>query len=438
MSGSGASGDASEALRSLSDEQRVAVQTYSAVAASQSTNEAIRALTAADWNVQEAVERYLNQEETAVTLPASVRVTPPRRTHWILAALLSPLRVLWAVVRRVNGYLARLFGGHARALADAPGRAWERFCTVYESRHGRSHPPFHNGGLLDALSVAQADARFVVVYLHAESHSATQRFCARVMSDEAFIRAASQRDVVFWAADITQRDGAAAQSALRVGGFPYLALVQPPSRTVRSRGALPALTAANFGRVLASRAGEHAANMSGDGAAAWLAAAIDTHRALLERVRETRASRERNRRLIAEQNAEYQESLRADRERERLEREAREAVQNAERLEEEREIRRRRKKDSLGEEPDKAPGICSVVLRLPNGTRVSRRFSKEEALERVFDWAEVNLVDIEVACLVTTYPRKRFRYPEDAGISLQSAGLFPSAMLLLEEREEGE
>ncbi len=56
----------------------------------------------------------------------------------------------------------------------------------------------------------------------------------------------------------------------------------------------------------------------------------------------------------------------------------------------------------------------------------------------MFDWAEVNCVDIEVACLVTSYPRRSFRYPEDAGLSLKEAGLLPSAMLLLEERGDAE
>lgn len=448
MSNAAGSADPSAALEALTDEQRGAVQTYCAVADSQSPNDAIAALSAANWDVQEAVERFLSGDAIApranaaptIGAPSSraVRVTPPRRTHWLLAALLSPLRVLWAVVRRVNTLLWRAFGGHARALADARGRPWERFITVYEARHGSSHPPFFQGGILDALAAAQTDARFLVVYLHAEAHSSTPAFCRRVISDEGFAAAATAPDVLFWAGDVSMRDGAAAQTALRAPGFPYIALVQPPTRAVRIAAALPPLSATHFGRVLASRSGPAASGMSGEGAATWLTAAVAANRALLERVRETREARERDRQLIAEQNAEFQESLRADRERERLVREERERAENETRKVEERETRRRRKKESLGEEPEKAPGICSVVLRLPNGTRVQRRFGKDDVLERVFDWAEVNLVDIEVACLVTAYPRKRFRYPEDAGISLIDAGLFPSANLLLEERVEDE
>jgi hypothetical protein len=116
------------------------------------------------------------------------------------------------------------------------------------------------------------------------------------------------------------------------------------------------------------------------------------------------------------------------------------AAATAKAKEEEVAQRRERKRAALGTEPEKAPGVCTVMLRLPAGGRASRRFRGEDAVEAVFDWAEGECgVDVEVACLVATHPRKVFRYPEDAGMTVSEAGFFPSAALLLEERaDDGE
>ncbi len=448
-------------LHALSESQRAAVRTYCSVTESESLADAVHALSVTNWNVQDALEQYLNRQVTngdevvrgqnvasiqssqsVVRARSNITLPQRRRTHWLLRLLLSPLRVLWALFRRFNFSLWRLFGGHARALAEAGrGPAWERFKTMYEARHGATHPRFFEGSLLSAVANAQSEAAFVLVYLHSESHSSTRSFCARILAHPSFIAATDSIDIVFWAGDVAQRDGAAAQTALRAAGFPYLALVNPPSQSIlpsSSNNSLPPLSSQYFGRVLTSLTAPYTSSVSVEDTTAWLQTSITTHRALLDRVREARASRARDRRIIAEQDLEYQESLRADRERERLAREEQERTELEEKRLQEREIRRRRKKETFGNEPEKGIGICSIMLRLPNGTRVQRRFGKDEFLERVFDWAEVNCVDIEVACLVSQYPRKRFRYPEDANVTLDAAGLFPSAALMLEERLDDE
>lgn len=451
-----ANNDSTAVFQALSDSQQAAVRTYCSVTESESITDAVQVLSGSQWNVQDALEQYLNREagnsndspggNDSNRSVATIRTVPTRpqrhRTHWLLRVLLSPLRVLWAVLRRFNFSLWRLFGGHAHALTEAGhGPAWERFKNVYEAQHGVAHPRFFEGSLLTAIASAQSEAAFVLVYLHSESHAATRSFCARILAHPSFIAATNSADIIFWAGDVSQRDGAAAQTALRAAGFPYLALVNPPSQSVRanaSNSSLPPLSSYHFGRVLASLAAPYTSSISAEDAIAWLRTSVSTHRQLLDRVREARASRERDRQIIAEQNLEYQESLRADRERERLAREEQERTEIEERRIQEREIRRRRKKETLGAEPEKGPGICSIMLRLPNGTRVQRRFGKEDCLERVFDWAEVNSVDIEVACLVSQYPRKRYRYPEDADLTLGAAGLFPTAALMLEERIDQE
>jgi hypothetical protein len=168
----------------------------------------------------------------------------------------------------------------------------------------------------------------------------------------------------------------------------------------------------------------------------WLASVQRENAGLLNQVRSEREQRESARLLRQEQDREFARSLEEDRARERARGEAEERTRAEAARIREREIARERKCASMAAEPDKGPGIASIVLRLPGGERSSRRFDKDAPLEQVFDWAEVNHVDIELACLVSSYPRKSFRYPEDAHLTLLEAGFFPSAMLLLEERPE--
>lgn len=443
----------------LTSTQREALATFRAVTEAESTPAAVAALRAAQWNVQDAIEAHFGGSSSRSVPPAPTPPPPssgpgvvapagPRRPRWLLL-LFAPIRTLVSLFRRLAGIAARILGGPGAALAAAPGATdAARFRSFYGERHGGLPDAFFDGTYLEALAAAQAQARFLLVYLHSEGHPDTAGFCARVLADPRFPAAAAV-DFVLWGAGVTQADGAAAQSALRAPGFPYIAVVQPPRATVRPNAPRPPLGPAGFGRVLSVRAARGAAQLDGASAAAWVVSVRQRHARLLDSVREARAARDRDRRLIEEQNAEYARSLEADRERERertlkaeraeqAERAEREAGEQEEKVAREREERRRRKKEALGDEVESGPGVCKVMLRLPDGTRVNRRFAKEDALEKVFDWAEVNQVDIEVACLVTSYPRKRLRYPEDAGMTINDAGLFPSAMLLLEERGEDE
>lgn len=383
-----------------------AIETLRSATAVPSDEEAVRLLTAANWDLDRAAASYLDR---------------PRRP-WLLA-LFAPLRFAWQLIRTIARLLTRLLGGHAYAIESSPGDTPnERFRSFYEERHGTTHPPFFEGGYLQALSAAKDNVCFLVVYLHSESHGHTNRFCRNILADEAFVEAVS--DCVFWAGSVTQRDGAAAQSRLRVSGMPFLAIVAAPS-TVGGD-----IATSSFGTVLGVRTGV------GSGAADWVRRVCTRYEGVLEGIRREREERDNARRLRDEQDAEYEAALRADREAEEREKEVMEQQKMEEAKLEERERRRERKRAGLGEEPEKGAGVASVVMRLPDGRRIGRRFHRDDKTEKVFDWAEVNCVDIEVACLVTSFPRRRLKYPEDAGLSVGEVGMFPSCMLLLEERDE--
>lgn len=462
------------------DPSRVeAVARLRAVTELPTDHEARALLSANGWNLEEAVDdflsgeaRRLNGRNSQPSRPPSSRrrngvVSLPTRRRsfprWILV-FVTPFKVMWAAVVRMADVIAALLGGPARAIESSPGDTpHRRFLAFYHSRYsGYAHPQFFDGSYREALGVAQEQVKFLLVYLHSESHSQTREFCTRVFCDSELISFVNE-NFICWAGAVSQPDGAAVQQALHVYGYPFLAIVQPPRLTVRQSANLPPISIQNYGFPLSCRAGAQCLSTRSRNASAevnesqsnpvartivhWMETVLADHGHRLDAVRRERDERENARRIREEQDEEFARALEADRARERAIKEEEEKKRTEQEVLErrqredrerdmEREIRRYRKLESLPAEPEKAPGIATVVLRLPDGGRISRRFEKSAALEQVFDWAEANSVDIEVACLVSSYPRKRYLYPEDAHISIENAGFFPSAMLLLEERTE--
>ncbi|CDF35762.1 unnamed protein product [Chondrus crispus] len=440
------SADDSAANSTLTASQRTALATFRAVTSIASDADALPHLTATNWNLERAVDHFLEPAASSPSTPndnGAPAPPPPTTTavanpnprpfpRWLLA-LTSPLRFVWSLFSGLTSALIRLFGtGPNRAIEAAPGATPSaRFASFFDARYGTSHPPFYLGPYFSALAAAQSNLQFLLVYVHSESHRLTPRFSREVLCAPSLVTAAEP--MVFWAASVSQRDGAAVQRALRAPALPFLAIVAPPSSRVSPDADL---ALANYGTVLAVRAGFPALNGGGDGAAAWVDRVLARHGGILVAARQQRDERESARLLREQQDMEYAAALEEDREKERKAQEEQDRVEGERERLRGLEVRRERKREALGEEPEKGPGVASVVMRLPDGSRVGRRFEKANAMEVVFDWAEVNRVDIEKASLVTTYPRRSLRYPEDADMTVEQAGLFPSAMLLLEERSD--
>lgn len=143
--------------------------------------------------------------------------------------------------------------------------------------------------------------------------------------------------------------------------------------------------------------------------------------------------------LLKEQDTEYYESLVADQERERREREAAEAEASAKI---EAEIREREEQEflkaemeaktkRLAPEPDEneKEGVVSLMVRLPRGGRLHRRFRCTAPLDDVFDWIDVNIYDRGDSdvkpgnySLVSQFPRREFGN-DRSGATLASLNL---------------
>ncbi|XP_053610256.1 FAS-associated factor 2 [Plodia interpunctella] len=270
------------------------------------------------------------------------------------------------------------------------------FINTYTARYN-PHPVFYQGTYAQALNDAKNELRFLIVYLHSDAAAETQNFCRTTLADPEVIQYINTH-ALFWGCSIDTAEGwRVAQS---VGGrrYPLLCVVcvREHRMTVvaRSEGSCSALQ-------LLQR----------------LRRVVSDNEAHLAAARAARVEREVTARLRAAQDEAYAESLAADQEKER-----RRAADRAAKEERENEdLRRRqqieRQKQELVEArvamasklpPEPAPGAGTVALliRLPGGERLTRRFTLLHTTQDLYDFVFSHPQSPEEFEITTNFPKR--------------------------------
>ncbi|KAK4536442.1 hypothetical protein CDCA_CDCA08G2467 [Cyanidium caldarium] len=449
-------------------------------------------LAANAWDVERAVNAFLNDDgaltgasaaSTATTAaPVSVASTELRRRaggragsdstaartdaplplHPEAPPSLPPVSYLWSALQSGVGALLRypLRWLHmlcslcvslvARALRVPAhyvrGRpltlrgvaAADDFERFFRHRYGDDcpHPGFFRGTYQEALRYSMEANKFVLVYLHSELHHASDGFVRRVLSDPELVRFIDDH-FVFCAASV-HRSAEAAELAeyLTPLAYPYMAVVYGSRRW--PQGQLIDLRV--FSDADWSVHDDASAPLSAIDVLLWLQNVIVEYGESLRRAQELREQREASRRLREEQDREFHRSLEADRaaeqQRQREQQRMREAIEQAEERERaERERRETRRAALPAEPPAGTEGAAAVLLRLPDGSRQERRFPAQATFAPLFDWADACCaVDLSTHAFHTSFPKRAFRHPEDRDVPLADAGLVPRGALLVLER----
>jgi len=137
---------------------------------------------------------------------------------------------------------------------------------------------------------------------------------------------------------------------------------------------------------------------------------------------------EEARRIREEQDREYEQSLRQDQLKDQKMWEKHQAAITKKKRRKERMMKLQL---NLPIPPkDLTQGVCSIVVRIPNGERIERRFYSNATVQNLIDFAEaMSDFDSKDFQLVTSIPRKIY---SDTEMTLESAGLIPKAVLILE------
>ncbi|KAF7288153.1 UBX domain-containing protein [Mycena chlorophos] len=270
-------------------------------------------------------------------------------------------------------------------------------------------PDFTLGSYEDALRTCQRDIRIGCIVLVSEEHDDVPEFKRSTLTDPTFVRLLHENEVLVWGGDVRDREAYSAALKLQATTYPFVAFVALQPRRGSSTSSSPALTVLS----------RHQGPPSGPTSAAALATHLETQ--VLPRVapflaglRGARHAAAADRALREEQDRAFREAAAKDTARIRAAMEAdariareREAAKIAKENEEARiakeaEERERREaerlrwrqwlKKAVDQHPEPKEGVA-LVIRLPNGSRVVRRFTNDCSLSYLYAFVDGQLTD---------------------------------------------
>ncbi|XP_045451497.1 FAS-associated factor 2 [Melitaea cinxia] len=382
------------------------------------------------WDLEVAIQEQLNIREGRPSVFATEARAPPVVHDHIAQQVFTDeapegpvgvrgifryvvnfvVSMCYSTITSVLNLLLSFVRNNERRLVTDPLRDVMGFINSYTSRYN-PHPVFYQGTYAQALNDAKNELRFLIVYLHSESATETQNFCRTTLSDPEVIQYINTH-ALFWGCSIDTSEGwRVAQS---VGGrrYPLLCVVcvREHRMTVvaRSEGACsPQQLLLRLQRVVTEN---------------------EPH---LAAARADRVEREVTARLRAAQDEAYAESLAADQEKER-----RRAAALAARLQLEREAKTQQQLEELRrlevmaaredmaallpDEPQPGADSMTLLIRLPGGERLTRRFLYTDKTMHLYDFVFSHSQAPEEFEITTNFPK---RVIASGTATLQDVGL---------------
>lgn len=235
------------------------------------------------------------------------------------------------------------------------------------------HPVFYQGTYAQALNDAKRELKFLLVYVHSESKAETTSFCRDTLSNPQVVEYINRR-MLFWACDESSPEGYRVSHSISARTYPVLVLI-----------ALRANKMVIMGRM--------EGYCSADELIRRMETVVNDNEVWLNQARQERLERDLTQTLRQQQDEAYQMSLRADQEKQRRKQEERDealralqAIEAEELAEQQRLENIERLKLELASqvpsEPETgAPGVISIVFKLPTGQRLERRFHSSNTLK---------------------------------------------------------
>ncbi|KAL6430818.1 hypothetical protein ACFW04_006972 [Cataglyphis niger] len=395
-----------------------------------------------NWNLEVAVQEQLNLYEGRPSMYAQdSRARPPQvvddsssRIYFSYpgssgggGGLLSYIfSMCYNIVSSILQLLFAIFRRNVRPVSSDPVEDVVNFIRSYEERYSNIHPVFYQGSYSQALSDAKQELRFLLVYLHKDETQEVDQWCRNTLCDPEVIQYINTH-TLFWACNVKSGEGYKVAEALKSGSYPFLALIVLKDNRMTIVGRLEG---APSSADLTSR----------------LQTIIERNEINLIQARRDRAERSAAQSLRQQQDRAYEESLRADQEKDRRREEERRAREEKEAREKEQlnaqelEIQRIRlekeltiNKVPLEPEPSN-PNACHLQIKLGERT-MKRRFLMTDTVEDVYHWIFSQSDSPASFEITTSYPR-RILYPCRDILTLLDAGLTHREVLHINDLDD--
>ncbi|XP_048885076.1 FAS-associated factor 2 isoform X1 [Brienomyrus brachyistius] len=396
----------------------------------ESMDQCRRTLEQHNWNIEAAVQDRLNEQEgvPSVFNPPSTRPLQGL-LGWSYYLIMLPFRITYYTLLDIFRFALRFIRPDPRGRVTDPVGDVMSFIHTFEERYSRSHPVFYQGTYSQALNDAKRELRFLLVYLHGDDHQDTDEFCRNTLCAEEVVNFINAR-MLLWACSTNKPEGYRVSQALRENTYPFLAMIMLKDRKMTVVGRLEGVIQS-----------EDLINQ--------LTFIMDANQTYLMSERMEREERNQTQVLRQQQDEAYMASLRADQEKERKKREEQEQKMHEEEmarqnvLAEERrrrtlEVEKERKSECLPQEPAlDDPDSVKIVFRLPNDSRVERRFLFTQSLTVIHDFLFSLKETPEKFQIVTNFPRRVLpclpsgEHPNPP--TLQEAGLSRTEVLFVQD-----
>ncbi len=300
---------------------------------------------------------------------------------------------------------------------------------------------------------AQTTQSILVIYLHSPIHSDTKEFCTTTLNSDAFLSCIQQDRILAVGYSVHTAQGLQLQNILQITTFPAMIVLQPSTNTSSTSSSSSSL------QLVVKAQGKKQCQMSS--IMPYLHAVYQRHLIAITEVEVRRMQRQQEQELRQQQDMEYQATLAADQERERLLAEERNAIlvaaaaqQEKERiLHELEENALRTAQKLLRPEPEansNATTVPTTMIRfvLPSGLKMNRRFYGDETIASLRAYLHVYFVEQQSSTgsngtqqpritnigLSTNFPRQTFNDLEtDNEKTLMELGLVPQAVLMVQD-----
>ncbi|EDW11088.1 FAS-associated factor 2 [Drosophila mojavensis] len=290
-------------------------------------------------------------------------------------------------------------GGNEPRIVSDPLADVMKFIREYHERYPE-HPVFYQGTYAQALNDAKQELRFLLVYLHKDptQNPDVESFCRDTLSSRPVIDYINA-NTLLWGCDVSTPEGYRVMQTLTVRTYPLMVMIS---------------LRANRMMVV----GRFEGDCTSEELLRRLQSVITVNEVWLSQARADRLERNFTQTLRRQQDEAYEQSLLADEEKERQrqrERDAaREVIEAEERARRDVELRKEeiaRQKIELAnlvpqEPPADAADAIAVVFKLPDGTRLERRFQQTNSILDVYHFLFCHPASPDEFEITTNFPKR--------------------------------
>lgn len=298
--------------------------------------------------------------------------------------------------------------------------------STSSSQSASINEAFSTLGFAALKQEATTSNSLIIVYLFSPLHRQADEMCKKLIQP-TMLEFLKQTNITALGASIHTSQGASLSYQLKASCYPLLAVLQP----VRNSEGV---------KLMFKAEGPAFLKIQSTQLLSLLTATYQRHNLVVLEQETRRLQREQENELRRQQDEEYQESLRADRLRERERQEEREREERRIRDEEAREREKARAEEERLENakalmrPEPASGGTRIRFVLPNGKKLDRRFENDETVGALKAYLVLHFAEeqpeIKNIALSTNFPKTTHN---DDSRTLKESDLCPQSVLMVQD-----